>query len=129
MKEPKFRAYSPVLKAMIEEFDLMDIAYAYDCRYLIPTDDTITFDIFADDVIIMQSTGIEDKNGKEIYTADIVKSVFVRSDNTERVYTRAVIVDDEYAAFTLKGELTDWQLNGATYEIIGNIYENPELLN
>lgn len=71
---------------------------------------------------IGQLTGICDKNGREIYEGDIVKSTFT---------TYIVTWDKECACFSLKEDNTPHLL--ADYiddiEVFGNIYDNPELLN
>ena len=77
-----------------------------------------------DDVITMQCTGLKDKNEKLIYEGDIVKNH--RDEIAEVVWLK------EHAAFFLDGR-TDWEcawINDgiSDYEIIGNIHENPELL-
>lgn len=69
-----------------------------------------------------QFTGLLDKNGKEIYEGDVVKRIGFG-------VTRGSI---EYfmASFMLKATSTD-RLHGLEFgdlEIIGNIYENPELM-
>nr|DAO81040.1 MAG TPA: YopX protein [Caudoviricetes sp.] len=77
---------------------------------------------------IMQYTGLKDKNGKEIYEGDIVKA-----------YESNIICEvifSEGAMFMLRWNDKKWGNNeyhhygvGAfTLEVIGNIYENPELL-
>jgi hypothetical protein len=63
---------------------------------------------------IMQFTGLKDKNGKEIYEGDII---------TERKYQAVVEWDEKSLQFNCHG-----MLDGKNYEVIGNIYENPELL-
>ncbi len=73
------------------------------------------------DWVLMQYTGLKDKNGKEIYEGDIVEAdgllpsdvIFYESAfRTEEAADPLAYDDERYGGFT----------------IIGNIYENPELL-
>ena len=80
-----------------------------------------------DEIILMQSTGLFDRNGKEIFEGDIV-------DYKGR---KAVIKwHGSYASFIyrfvdgLQERVSEWEplfLAYYHFEIIGNIYENPEL--
>ena len=82
----------------------------------------------ADEIELMQSTGLKDKNGKEIFEGDIV-------DYKGR---EAVVKwHGSYASFIyrfvdgLKERVSEWDplfLACYHFEVIGNIYENPELL-
>lgn len=67
---------------------------------------------------VMQFTGLKDKNGKEIYEGDIVS--FLGE-------TWEVIYFETYAGFML-GNGNDLMNITTQEELIGNIYENPELL-
>lgn len=78
--------------------------------------------------VLMQYTGLKDKNGKEIYEGDIVKRI-------GRIHV--VKWQDEKAKFVCYDPFLKnpsyWGLTSAAskdyqFEIIGNIYENPELL-
>lgn len=74
-------------------------------------------------------TGLHDKNGKEIYEGDIVKNINPKSDaynnTSEVVYHKAI--GGFVVLFENIGQ--DKMLGGYEHlEIIGNIYENPELL-
>ena len=79
-----------------------------------------------EDVILMQSTGLEDKNGKEIFEGDIAKMAKdVYSDPT---YYE--IVRHRGGAYRLESNQHGCELwlRHTNCEVIGNIYENPELL-
>lgn len=69
------------------------------------------------DYVMCQCTGLTDKNGKEIYTGDIVRYI-------DRNYL--VEIPDIYES--LAGA-PGWADSPNELEIVGNIYENPELLN
>ena len=80
-----------------------------------------------------QFTGLLDKNGKEIYEGDIIKT---RLGNLEVFFGKVTtiafggVVLSSPATFGLRAKDKEYLLNLTDYdEVIGNIYENPELLN
>ena len=84
-------------------------------------------------IIFMQSTGLLDKNGKEIFEGDIITNgtaiVDVKSHQTLGFYT---VVNGEERFFGSNTSIKDFENDveefSSVTEIIGNIYENPELL-
>lgn len=81
------------------------------------------------DYILMQYTGLKDKNGKEIYEEDIIKIKHIG-----KAVVAWVAYDDEDAGFVTKCKniilhnepLSDIDMRDR--EVIGNIYDNAELL-
>lgn len=113
MREMKVRVWDDVLKEMlysrVEQFDDM-LGFRFE-KHL----ETVN-------PIYMWSTGLKDKNKKEIYEGDIV---LVGNHKQP-----AIVEYDEGCFYTPIGisryRLGWWQID--VIEIIGNIYENPELL-
>ena len=123
MMIPKFRAWDKTYKKMYEVDEIH-----WNCGEFDFIGDAITFKRGADEVELMQSTGLHDKNGKEIFEKDIL-------DYNGR---KAIVKwHGSYASFIyefvdeLQNRTTEWQplyLSYYHFEIIGNVYENPELL-
>ena len=125
MREIKFRAWDKKNKAMFypQELIQLDRVYAgyFDDSGCPKTDENI---------ILMQYTGLKDKNGREIYEGDIVKYKGLLG----RKKIGIVKYIEEEALFAIienytKDTLWSFDLSCADdLEVIGNIYENPELL-
>lgn len=87
------------------------------------------------DVILLQFTGLTDRNGKEIYEGDIIE---VSKENIEHIggsITKTVVGYKNGCYMAGRNNIDNlntylWLLAGdvGNCEVIGNIYENPELL-
>ncbi|WP_339002902.1 YopX family protein [Fusobacterium polymorphum] len=116
MREIKFRAWDKINKEM---FNVESINFQERRVYK----DVVSYRKF-NDIDIMEYTGLKDKNNKEIYEGDIItlhnrkyKVIF----NAEEA--RFVLRDDEFEL-----EISFTNNNNKRMEIVGNIYENSELL-
>lgn len=129
MREIKFRAWNKEKKIMCydnedntkEYFDGInstEIGFI-NYRLSIPKDDSDWY--FRSRYDVMQYTGLKDNNGKEIYERDIVQFDSFR-DFTERY-------EVEYTSYGEWGiGVHRLAMRFKACEVIGNIYENPELL-
>lgn len=85
---------------------------------------------FIEEVPTLQCSGLKDKHGKRIYESDILKFRFGRSYRIGVVKCVSTIWDVSNAQIVqgafVGGALINCHKNS---EVIGNIYENPELLN
>ena len=115
MRELKFRAWD----IDCHRFEYFEIGENDDCYGMF----RVAANKFGS--VVEQYTGLKDKNGKEIYEGDIVKFKW-----TKRLYVVAYRLYD--ASFILEND--EWEetihlsLDKDNYEVIGNIHENPELL-
>lgn len=106
---------------------------------------TVEVELHRDDVELMQFTGLTDKNGKDVYEGDVVrivpdeKKAFTNEPHHPSFMYGDVAkvewddVNAKFSLFDVHGEDTEigyyagW--SGWNWlEVIGNIYENPELL-
>lgn len=125
--KPKFRAW---LKEEYRMTDVREITFFNDEIQMIS--DVEGFYAY-DEFELMQSTGLKDKNSKEIFDGDIVKF----SDCDDDVYVTPVVWDKNYACFGVSFSggypisfdyLEEFYTEFKDIEVVGNIYENKELL-
>ena len=128
MREIKFRAWHKEKKEIIdvEEIDFINEVINYiDNDYLNNRQEIIG--AYFENIELMQYTGLKDKNEKEIYEGDIVKLRANHGIGVVKYY-------DEWGAFVVEYiKLKKIAVLGMNYceediEVIGNIYENTELL-
>jgi len=131
MREIKFRAWDNVAFQMYYLGEEEDIVFSFESNGIVATDITQEEERFQTlhHLEYMQFTGLHDRNGKEIYEGDICKGKAYGFPNSPKRLIGAV--EYRYNRYDIVGVkqykgLVD-ELN-TTYEVIGNIYENPELL-
>lgn len=139
MREIKFRIWDTENNEMLKVQELDFEPTFYGGRIAIRPDQYNDY-FDTEDMILMQYTGLHDKNGKEIYEADIVKITEKKYISNHKVIQMKPIIADiewseEYLAYILITlSVKDAFENLADYleeydiEVIGNIYDNPELL-
>jgi uncharacterized phage protein (TIGR01671 family) len=126
MREIKFRAWDKKKNLMLYEFDLIgngDFSLAKAFLHL----QDYGINDFVEDFILMQYTGLKDKNGKEIYEGDILNMTYHGSVSIVEPEIKGVI-GFERGSFIIEENGFALGKIGRSLEVIGNIYENPELL-
>lgn len=92
----------------------------------------INKDYARENFVIMQCTGLKDKNGKLIYEGDIVKKIDSNALGYYRERICEISWDDNFHMYGITTTLGDgyglYEYDSPQLEIIGNIYENSELL-
>ena len=123
---PRFRAWDKIHKTMYEVDDIMSIDFGKS-EISVKTlffERTNCYNF--NDIVLMQSTGLTDKNGKEIFEGDVVKM----AKNVYSEPTCYEVVRHRGGAYRLDSKQYGCELwlRHTDCEIAGNIYENPELL-
>lgn len=131
---PKFRAWDKTTSKL----HVVNGIYCDNKKIHYIDDNRVRFVGF-DNVIIMQSTGLKDKNGKEIFEGDVVS----RNSGMPSVVEFGKWIYEEDFGYKIKNigfylnssydddeffQAMDYEDIRKNYEVIGNIYENPELL-
>ena len=118
MREIKFRAWDKTNKKMYKHEEI----YIWD-RFM---KDDMSFQYAP----LMQYTGLKDRNGKEIYEGDIVEyddfSMGIYLTREQPKIRSEVRYNDRTCGFKITGKFFGFK--GEKVEVVGNIYENPELL-
>ena len=127
MREIKFRAWHKDLDKMYFDVEVSSTDWLDKTRHF-----------GGDKSTLMQFTGLKDKNGKEIYEGDILISHFGRSIGRGQVWEKMIslcVFDEDEAKFIfetkIRKRIDAKEINNeylGDSPIIGNKFENPELL-
>ena len=123
MREIKFRAWDKVNKKFREDFSI-----------LIDREGSILDnkkdDYVNDDYVIQQFTGLKDKNGREIFEGDICRYKFDAQPYQQLIVQSRefiFVITDIREIYRIENNrfiVSNWN----NVEVIGNVYESPELL-
>lgn len=124
---PRYRAWIKSLKWMCDVTNISFDSKFVDICQQGDTERCTEMSVEFDEIKLMQSTGLRDKNGKEVFVGDIIKCT--------RGCLHEVYIEKEYGGTYFGGmpavylkDLREGYAWTEHEEIVGNIYENPELL-
>lgn len=130
---PRFRAWDKDFKTMYEADDIMYIDFEEKqiCVKTLFFERASRYDF--NDIVLMQSTGLKDKNGKGIFEGDIIAINLegIETPITAKVFQNKKIGILMFHAFEDNEDVPMVELlegNSVEFAIIGNIWEDPELL-
>lgn len=129
MREIKFRAWDKKYNVMdngcySDTFIGFDGSLHEIGEYYTYTGGGKTDEIVSDRFVLMQFTGLCDKNGKEIYEGDVV--LFMHEIGDQDWSSEIYLVKFKNGAFNIAYSFDDNTSDECT--LLGNAYENPELL-
>ncbi|OOO72395.1 YopX family protein [Staphylococcus saprophyticus] len=132
MENLRFRAWDKFDKEMLEVHGINFDAQGIWTREMIDDESDGNF-VFLDEVELLQSTGLKDKHGVEIFEGDVLK-VFIfdgKGPHAKVIFKNGLfgIEDDMFGYGYDKGLYTlDQIISIRDAEVIGNKYEHPHLL-
>ena len=133
MREIRFRVWDTVRKEWVHgpgnEPNLFGETILFGELLRRPDDTSVRLEEL-NDIIALQFTGLLDKNGKEIYEGDLLYSAKIQTDEeppNDRWIVDVVFEDGSFC-YGWHGDTLDKRECSIEMEVIGNIYENPELL-
>ncbi|HEL1580462.1 TPA: hypothetical protein TZE12_000568 [Streptococcus suis] len=116
----KFRAWDTFHNKWVKHFYITENGLIYNMEQ--PHRDLIgAVPIEQSGLVVMQSTGVFDKNGQEIFEGDVVN---IFGEKLSKIYYS----DGAFCVDILIGGTPLHAFLSEQLEIIGNIYENPELM-
>ena len=138
MRPVKFKAWDKITKNLVNisaiDFETNKCRCNYVESYSLSWDTynyQYQYTTSLENLELLQYTGIKDKNGKEIYEGDVVRLINIGGASRLRIVKRSIcnpcfVLEDIHNYLY---EETDFvQCDKAILEIIGNKFENPELL-
>ena len=127
MRNLQFKAWIKTEKCMIETDYLLDIDYEWELITVKQEERTFKGFTF-DEIELLQSTGLFDKKGAEIFEGDILADLDESGD--ELVYLYVIYKDGKFMAVENEEHGYSADLIDCTtyHSVVGNIYENAELV-
>lgn len=134
---PRYRAWLPALKWMCSVSAILFDEESIDVYKTDDAERVTEMNVHQNEVVLMQSTGIKDKNDVEIFEGDIIDTTDYEGGLSSVGNPFVKIERDKYG-FVVTGDFPDSPITikefeagrkfaGVEVTIVGNIYENPEL--
>lgn len=124
---PKYRAYDS--GSLCRMYQPEEVMVGNGDIWIIDEDSVAGDWIVNNDIELMQSTGLKDKNGQEIFEGDILTDEGFELDEFWS-YVHVIFKDGMWYCMPTQSEGYSGALNefNKYYSVVGNVYQTPELL-